>query len=97
MREVVVLLGAEIEMQSAYERCFRWENAEQLETHVQAALVQLARHPFSGRPYFGRFRRLVVRRSNYGLFHVVDPSRILVHAMWDLRSDPEAIRRRLVF
>lgn len=97
MREVVVVLGAQIEMQSAYERSFLWETADQLESSVQGALAQLARHPFSGGKYFAQFRRLVVSRSNYGLFYVVEPTRVFIHAMLDLRSEPAAILRRLGF
>jgi plasmid stabilization system protein ParE len=95
VREIVILLGAEIEMQWAYERCADWPQAERLETQVRASLGQLQEQPYSGRHYAGRFRRLLVRQSVYGLFYIVEANRVVIHAMLDLRQDPAAILQRL--
>ena len=95
MREITILLGAEIEMQSAYERCADWPQAERLEARLRAALQHLREQPRSGRHYLGRFRRLLVSQSVYGLFYIVEIRRVVIHAMLDLRQDPDAIPQRL--
>ncbi len=97
MCEDVILLGAEIEIQNAYERCADWPQAERLEEQVLAALHQLGEQPRSGRYFVGNFRRLVVTHSVYGLFYIVESRRVIVHALLDLRQDPNAIFRRLGF
>ena len=42
----------------------------------------------------GRYRRLLIPRYPFGIFYVVESNRIVVHAVPDLRQDPEKIRER---
>ena len=95
MREVIVLLGAEIEIQAAYERCWSQRQADDLDSRFRAALVQLGAQPRSGRPYGGKFHRLVVSRTDYGFFYIIELRGVVVHALLDLRQSSETIRRRL--
>jgi len=82
-------------MQSAYERCADWPQAEKLEANVRAGLQQLGEQPASGRHFAGRFRRLLVSQTVYGIFYIIEAHRVVIHAMLDLRRDPETILRRL--
>ena len=41
-------------------------------------------------------RRVAIRRSHYGLFYVAEPSRLVIVAVQDLRTDPERLRRELL-
>ena len=82
-------------MQSAYERYGAAPGAARLDERIRLALRQLREQPRSGKFYAGRFRRLVVTRSPYGLFYVVENRGVVVHAFVDLRQNPDFIRRRL--
>lgn len=95
MHEVTLLLGATIDFQSAYERCADEQSADRLEAKLCAALRQLAHHPWSSSEMERGFRRLLVPRTVYGLFYVVEGHRVAVHALLDLRQDPTSIRQRL--
>jgi plasmid stabilization system protein ParE len=41
-------------------------------------------------------RRAFIRRSHYGLFYVVEPSRLVIIALQDLRQDPERLQRDIL-
>ena len=77
--EVVLLLSAERDLQEAY----NW-----VEEHRRG------REQFFLRLYRGRYRRLLIPRYPFGIFYVVESNRIVVHAVPDLRQDPEKIRER---
>lgn len=95
MREVTILLGAELEIQRACERCSSERTAEALYSKILAALDQLAAQPASGRHFAGSFHRLLVSRSTYGLFYVIENRGVVVHALLDLRQSPARIMQRL--
>jgi plasmid stabilization system protein ParE len=38
-------------------------------------------------------RRAVIRRSHYGLFYVVEPTRLVIIAVQDLRQDPTQLNQ----
>ena len=95
MCEVIVLLGAEIEIQTAYERCWNERQADQLDSRFRSSLLLLEAQPRSGRLYAGSFHRLVVSRTVYGFFYVIETRGVVVHALLDLRQSPETIHRRL--
>jgi plasmid stabilization system protein ParE len=61
---------------------------------VQLRLEHLQKFPLIGRLYRGRYRRLLIPRYPFGIFYVVESNRIVVHAVPDLRQDPEKIRER---
>jgi plasmid stabilization system protein ParE len=63
---------------------------------VDRALSDLAEFPEIGARFQVPFRRkLVPGFYDFGVFYVIEGSRILVHAILNLRQDPEAIRRCL--
>jgi plasmid stabilization system protein ParE len=69
-----------------------------LELPLQSAMNLLAEHPEVGAKVRGvpRMRRwLMGPQRRYGLFYVVEPRGILIHAMLDLRQSPEFIQKRL--
>ena len=45
--------------------------------------------------YKGRIRRLIVTRTNFGIFYSLTGTRILVGAVMDLRQSPKIIEGRL--
>ena len=61
---------------------------------VELRLEHLQKFPLIGRLYRGRYRRLLIPRYPFGIFYVVESNRIVVHAVPDLRQDPEKIRER---
>ena len=94
--EAVFLLSAERDLQEAY----NWveehrQGREQFFLQdVELRLEYLKRFPLIGRLYRGRYRRLLIPRYPFGIFYVVESNRIVIHAVLDLREDPEKIRQR---
>jgi plasmid stabilization system protein ParE len=43
----------------------------------------------------GKVRRVLVFNRHYGLFYVVEDRGLILHALLDLRQDPQSVRRRL--
>ena len=43
----------------------------------------------------GKVRRVLVFNRFYGLFYVVENRGLILHALLDLRQDPESVMRRL--
>jgi len=89
-REVTWLAGAQADMLECYARlgdAFYWR--------VDAVIGQLLMFPESARTYAGQFRRLVLPGTPFGLFYCVEPRRLIIAALLDLRQSPAAIRRRL--
>jgi plasmid stabilization system protein ParE len=95
--EVVFLLSAEQDLQKAYSWVEeRRQGREQIFLQdVELQLEHLKRFPLVGRIYRGRYRRLLISRYPFGIFYVAESNRIVVHAILDLRQDPEKIRERL--
>jgi hypothetical protein len=88
--EVTWLAGAQTDMLEWYARF-----GDRLYFRVEAAIKQLVSFPESGGSYRGRFRRLVLTGTPLGLFYCIEPRRLVLTALLDLRCDPAAIRRRL--
>ena len=63
--------------------------------YLDAAFASLRTHPDIAPSYAGPYRRWLLRDFPYGVFYVVDPTRIVVIAITDLRQNPATIRRRL--
>ena len=95
MNEIVILLGAEIDLQALYERQASPARAERLEAEILSAFRQLAQFPLSSSEFASGFRCFRLRAFPYGLFYKVEGRRILIHAVLDTRQDPASIRRRL--
>jgi plasmid stabilization system protein ParE len=88
LMEVVLLLSAERDLQEAYNwgEEHRRGREQFFLQDVELRLEQLQKFPLIGRLYRGRYP--------FGIFYVVESNRIVVHAVPDLRQDPEKIRER---
>jgi plasmid stabilization system protein ParE len=95
--EVLFLAGADADVQAAYERreSLREGAGERLLRELDRCAGLLARYPRIGRPHRGVHRKLLVPDHPYGVFYAVEPSRVVIVAVLDLRQDPEAIEKRL--
>jgi plasmid stabilization system protein ParE len=94
--EVVFLLSAERDLQAAYNWVEeRRPGREQVFLQdVELRLEHLKRFPLIGRLYRGRYRRLLIPGYAFGIFYVAESNRIIIHAVLDLRQDPEKVRER---
>ena len=95
MSEIVILLGAEIDLQALYERQTSVARAELLETEMLSAFGQLVQFSRSASEFESSYRCFRLRAFPYALFYKVEGSRIVIHAVLDTRQDPASIRRRL--
>ena len=98
MTDLILLLRADHDIQTVFER---YENYQQgrgeiFMRQLDAAFTLLRQHPEVAPVYAGPYRRMLTREFPYGVFYVVQPTRIIVAAIMDLRQDPQAIRRRLL-
>lgn len=96
--KVVFLLAAEVDIQCAYNLLedFSEGFGDRFIASLEEAVEQIARFPLSCRLVVEDYRRLLLPRFPYGLFYVVESGRIVVHAVMDLRQNPETIRHRLL-
>jgi plasmid stabilization system protein ParE len=94
--EVVFLLSAERNLQEAYDWAeeHRQGRGDVFLQDLELRLEHLKRFPLLGRVYRGRYRRLLIPKYPFGVFYVAESNRIVIHAILDLRQDPEKIRRR---
>ena len=94
--EVVLLLSAERDLQEAYNWVEEHRRGREqfFLQDVELRLEHLKRFPLIGPLYRGRYRRLLIPRYPFGIFYVVESNRIVIHAVPDLRQDPEKIRER---
>jgi plasmid stabilization system protein ParE len=98
MREVIWTLGADADVQSVYERLEQWREGagDTFYKRVLASVEILRSFPHMGSQVPGRnLRRVLVHNGNYGLFYTEQPHRLVIHAVIDLRRDPNSIWRRL--
>lgn len=94
IREVVWTSSGEADLQAAF--CAQEEatsgNGERFLAILDQLLELLKRFPEISRLWQDPVRRILIRRSHHGLFYVVEPHRLVVIAVQDLRQDPEARR-----
>ena len=97
MKELILLLQADVDIQSAFDRYEEYQEGrgEVFLRQLDAALTLLRQHPEIGLVYRLPYRRLLIHDFPYGVFYAVEPSRLIVTAVMDLRQSPEAIRRKL--
>jgi plasmid stabilization system protein ParE len=95
--EVIRLAGAEADIQAAYERLedVREGAGDRFLRELDRCASLVARYPSIGRPHRGPFRKLLVSGYPNGIFYAVQPWRVVIVAVLDLRQDPEAINKRL--
>ena len=93
--EVIYLLQADIDIQSAFERyedIQEGRGAEFLRSLEEASLL-LGQFPNLGSPFRRPYRRLLIKEFPYGIFYSVAGSRIVIVAIQDLRRDPDSIAK----
>lgn len=91
-------LGAEADVQRLYEQQERREeeSGELFYKEVLSSIQLLEVFPEIGPVvYRDEIRRVLVYKRHFGLFYVVEPRGIILHALLDLRQDPQSIMRRL--
>jgi plasmid stabilization system protein ParE len=95
--EVVFLLAAEVDVQSAYEWLDeqRGGRGDQFLRHLRELELLLANNPQLGVSVGAGIRKLLLPRFDHGIFYTIEGSRIMVAAVLDLRRDPAFIRSRL--
>lgn len=98
MTDLILLLQADHDIQTAFNRYeeFQEGRGEVFLRHVDAALTLLRQHPEIAPVYEGRYRRMLIRDFPYGIFYEVQPKRIVIGAIMDLRQDPGTIRQKLL-
>jgi plasmid stabilization system protein ParE len=98
MIELILLLQAELDVQSASSRYedIQSGRGEIFIRQLDGALILLRRHPEIAPIYSGSYRRLLIRDFPYGIFYQAQPTRVVVAAIMDLRQDPKTIRRKLL-
>ena len=98
MTDLILVLQADIDIQSAFNRYedFQPGRGEVFMHQLDAALTLLRRHPEMAPVYEGPYRRMLIRDFPYGIFYQVQPTRIVVAAIMDLRQHPQLIRRKLL-
>src|SRR5436309_14484805 len=97
MAELIFLLSAEIDIQRAYEFYESYQSGRGLVfvQHLDVAFAHLRTFPEIGPICYGSYRRLLVPDFPFGIFYMLEDTRIVVAGVVDLRQDPEAIARRL--
>ena len=97
MLEVVFLLSADVDVQSAYERFedFTEGRGDQFLALLYHLKDLLGKNPRMGVAVGRGFRKLSMTRFDYGIFYTIEGGRIFVSAVLDLRQNPETIRARL--
>ncbi len=97
MVELIILAGAEREILEAYVKLDGFQDGlgERFEQRVEETLSLIVAHPKIGPVFRGETRRRLVRGFPHAIFYEIEPRRIIVHAVLDLRQSPESIIRRL--
>ena len=97
MRELILLLQADIDIQAAFNRYEDFQEGRGFifMQHLDAALTLMRHYPRSAGIYAEPYRRMLIRDFPFGVFYEEQTTRIVVVAVADLRQDPNAIRRLL--
>jgi plasmid stabilization system protein ParE len=95
--ELVILLGAESDIQMAFNRFEDYGEGLGLKflQELELAYQYIGRHPRIGRLYANNRRRFLVPNFPFGIFYSLEGNRIVISAVLDLRQDPDRIRERL--
>jgi plasmid stabilization system protein ParE len=99
MKSAIWTLAAEADVQLLYERleCNELSMGDRFYSEVLATVKLLESLPELGPVVYGdRIRRVLVFNRNYGLFYIVEPRGVIIHALLDLRQDPRQIKKRIV-
>lgn len=53
------------------------------------------RYPRSGILFLENFRRMLIPKFPMAIYYIVDPTRVVVHSILDVRLDPATIQKIL--
>jgi toxin ParE1/3/4 len=97
MIELILLLQADRDIQSAFERYENYQSGrgEVFLHQLDIALTLLRQHPEIAPVYSGPYRRMLIRDFPYGIFYQRQPTRLIIAAVMDLRQDPKTIQKKL--
>jgi len=89
MIELIFLLQADHDVQAAFERYEEYQSGrgEVFMQQLDAALTLLRQYPEIAPVYGARYRRMLIRDFPYGISYEVQPARVIVGAIMDLRQD----------
>lgn len=95
--EIILLLSADNDIQSAFDRYdgFQEGRGEIFMRQLDACLGLLRQQPHIAPKFAGNYRRFLMKDFPLGIFYEVQPARIVVNGIMDLRQDPKTINRRL--
>jgi plasmid stabilization system protein ParE len=95
LMDVIFLRAAEGDVQNIYERLDA-DRGEKFLSTLDDTVGHLRRFPQIGRVYSGKYRRLLLpNRYPHAIIYVVESNRIVIHAVFDLRQNPEKLIERL--
>lgn len=97
MAEIIILAGAEREILEIYVLLedFQAGLGDRFSTGLDRTLSLIGSNPGIGPVFRGKIRRVLVKGFPYAVFYEIEPSRIIIQAVLDLRQSPESILRRL--
>lgn len=97
-RDIFWTWAAEVDAQTAFTVLLdsNQTQAERFVGMIDRLMSLLQVFPLIAPTWRPPIRRALIRRSHYGLFYVVEPKRIVVIGVQDLRQDPERIRNEVV-
>jgi hypothetical protein len=97
MVEVILVGRADADVQAAFNRLDDYQSGrgEVFIQQLDLALEFLRQNPEAAPVYAGPYRRMLLRNFPYGIFYQVQPRRVVVVAVLNLRQDPKRIRERL--
>ena len=97
MPELVWTQAAEGDLQEIFAQLeeVQEESGRRFLSLIDAALELLRQFPEMAPAFDPPLRRLVLNAGRHGVFYAVEPRGIILHAVADLRRDPEELRRRL--
>ncbi len=88
-QDVVDIFSQELDRTGS---CLR---SDSLLEEINSRLNHLIDFPLLGKWIIGDIRRILVGNREYGLYYEPQKDRLLIHAVLNLRQDPESIRQRL--
>jgi plasmid stabilization system protein ParE len=96
MRDIVWTRGAEADLQEVYDdlEAFREGAGENFFSLIDASVELLRQFPEMAAIFEAPLRRLLLNDGRYGLFYVIEDRGIILHAVADLRRNPDELRRR---
>jgi plasmid stabilization system protein ParE len=92
--DIVWTRAAESDLQALYQNLEEHAFGDDFLSLIDASLHLLLQFPEMAPIFDVPLRRLVLNNRRYGLFYCIEGRRIILHAVADLRRDPEELRER---